>query len=166
MPVTAKLSSEFYNKFGDKIVDEFVNWFNQVDAAYRAEVKDLFEVHFSRFDAKLEQRWAQLDAKLEQRLAESDARWERRMSDMDAKWEHRMSDMDDKWEHRISDMDTKWERRMAESDVKWEQRFALFDVKWERRAAELKTSLILWMFGFWTASTFITLGTALAVLKL
>jgi len=144
MPVTAKLSSEFYDKFGDKIVDEFVNWFNQVDATYRSELKDLFEVHFSRFDAKLEQRVAQLHADFERRFAESDAKWERRMGEMDAKWE----------------------RRTAESDVKWEQRFALFDVKWERRAAELKTSLILWMFGFWTASTFIILGTTLAILKL
>ncbi|HWP38705.1 MAG TPA: hypothetical protein VNL18_14260 [Gemmatimonadales bacterium] len=47
MPVTAKLSREFYEKFGDKIADEFVNWFNQVDATYRAEFKDLFEVHFT-----------------------------------------------------------------------------------------------------------------------
>ena len=71
-----------------------------MDATYRSELKDLFEVQFSRFDAKLEQR-----------LAES-------------------------------------------------------DTKWERRVAELKTSLILWMFGFWTAATFIILGTTLAILKL
>lgn len=111
MPVTAKLSQEFYDTRGDKIANELVNWFNQVDATYRTELKDLFEVHFSRFDAKLE-------------------------------------------------------RRMAESEVKWEQRFAQFDVKWERRVGELKTSLVLWMFGFWTASTFILLGTTLAILKL
>jgi hypothetical protein len=38
---------------------------NQVDAIYRAEFRELFEVHFGRFDAKLEQHTAQLDAKLE-----------------------------------------------------------------------------------------------------
>ena len=81
VPVTAKLSSEFYEKFGDKIADEFVNWFNQVDASYRSEFKDLFEVHFSRFDARLEQRWAQLDAKLERRLAELRAELERRLGE-------------------------------------------------------------------------------------
>ena len=27
VPVTAKLSREFYDKFGDKIADELVNWF-------------------------------------------------------------------------------------------------------------------------------------------
>jgi len=81
VPVTAKLSREFYDKFGDKIADELVNWFNQVDTSYRSEFKDLFEVHFSRFDARLEQRWAQLDAKMEQRLAEFRADFERRLGE-------------------------------------------------------------------------------------
>jgi hypothetical protein len=36
-----------------------------VDAAYRSEFRDLFEVNFARFDAKLEQRLAQLDARLD-----------------------------------------------------------------------------------------------------
>jgi len=70
MPVTAKLSKQFYDRFGDEIANELVNWFNQVDATYRSEFKDLFEVHFARFDAKLEQRVAELNAKLEQRTAE------------------------------------------------------------------------------------------------
>jgi len=70
MPVTAKLSKQFYDRFGDEIANELVNWFNQVDATYRSEFKDLFEVHFARFDAKLEQRVAELNAKLERRTAE------------------------------------------------------------------------------------------------
>ena len=85
MPVTAKLSREFYEKFGDKVADEFVNWFNQVDATYRSEFKDLFEVHFARFDAKLEQRVAQLDAKFEQRLAALEAKIEQRVAELEAK---------------------------------------------------------------------------------
>ena len=70
MPVTAKLSREFYEKFGDKIADEFVNWFNQVDATYRSEFRDLFEANFARLDAKLEQRLTQFDAKLDRGMAE------------------------------------------------------------------------------------------------
>ena len=70
MPVTAKLSRRFYETLGDEIANELVEWFNRVDDAYRSEFRDMFEVHFSRFDAKLEQRVAQLDAKLEQRAAE------------------------------------------------------------------------------------------------
>src|SRR5437763_5292922 len=81
MPLTAKLSREFYDKFGNAVVDELVNWFNQVDATYKLELRDLNELNFARFDAKLEQRIAELraelatlearfEAKLEQRIAE------------------------------------------------------------------------------------------------
>jgi hypothetical protein len=68
MPVTAKLSRKFYEQFGDDLTNELVNWMNQVDATYRAEFRDLFEVHFARFDAKLEQRAAQLESKFETKL--------------------------------------------------------------------------------------------------
>ena len=68
MPVTAKLSRKFYEKFGDDLTNELVEWFNQVDAAYRSEFRDLFEVHFARFDAKLEQRIAELRAELGTKL--------------------------------------------------------------------------------------------------
>ena len=60
MPVTAKLSRKFYETFGDELANELVEWFNQVDATYRADLRDLNELNFARFDAKLEQRVAEL----------------------------------------------------------------------------------------------------------
>ena len=68
MPVTAKFSEEFYRAFGHKQVDELVNWCNQLDTTYRSEFRDLFEVNFARFDAKLEQRIAELRAELKAEL--------------------------------------------------------------------------------------------------
>jgi len=70
MPVTAKLSRKFYEKLGDEITNELVEWFNQVDATYRLEFRDLFDTQFSRFDAKLEQRIAEVKAELRQEIAE------------------------------------------------------------------------------------------------
>ena len=46
------------------------DWFNKVDATYRTDLRELNELNFGRFDAKLEQRIAQLDAKLESRISE------------------------------------------------------------------------------------------------
>jgi hypothetical protein len=78
MPVTARLSRKFYERFGDELTNELVEWFNQVDATYRSEFRDLFEVHFARFDAKLEQRIgelrAELTGKLESKLSALEAR--------------------------------------------------------------------------------------------
>ena len=64
MPVTAKLSRRFYETFGDEIANELVEWFNAVDATYRADLRELNELNFARFDAKLEQRLAELKAEL------------------------------------------------------------------------------------------------------
>jgi uncharacterized small protein (DUF1192 family) len=56
-----------------------VEWLNQVDATYRSELRELNELNFARFDAKLDQRSAELradihslnlDAKLDQRTTE------------------------------------------------------------------------------------------------
>src|SRR3990170_7386094 len=82
MPVTAKLSREFYEKFGDKIADELVNWFNQVDATYRSDLRELNELNFARFDAKLEQRFAEFRAEITQTFADSDVKWERRVTEL------------------------------------------------------------------------------------
>jgi hypothetical protein len=70
MPVTAKLSKLFYERLGEQIANELVDWFNAVDATYRADLRELNELNFARFDAKLEQRAARLEAKIEQRTAE------------------------------------------------------------------------------------------------
>jgi hypothetical protein len=43
MPVTARLSRRFYDTFGEEIADELVGLLNQVGAASRAEMRELFE---------------------------------------------------------------------------------------------------------------------------
>jgi len=45
-----------------EVVDEMVNWFNQVDDTYRGQLRELNELNFARFDAKLEQRLAEVKA--------------------------------------------------------------------------------------------------------
>ncbi|HYL22698.1 MAG TPA: hypothetical protein VEU74_13105 [Gemmatimonadales bacterium] len=82
MPVTARLSKRFYDALGEEIANELVDWFNAVDATYRADLREVNEVNFARFDAKLEQRFAELDAKWERRLAEFDGNWERRVAEL------------------------------------------------------------------------------------
>lgn len=70
MPVTAKLSKQFYDRLGEAVTNELVDWFNQVDAAYKFDLREINEMNFARFDAKLEQRFAESDAKVDRRLAE------------------------------------------------------------------------------------------------
>ncbi len=82
MPVTAKLSQKVYDKLGEDVANELVDWFNAVDATYRADLRELNELNFARFDAKLEQR-----------LAEQEANWDRRFAELDVKWEQRIAEL-------------------------------------------------------------------------
>lgn len=69
VPVTAKLSKRFYEVLGEDIANELVDWFNAVDLTYRTELRELNELNFARFDAKLEQRLAELRAELRTELS-------------------------------------------------------------------------------------------------
>ena len=74
---------------------------------YRGELRELNELNFTRFDAKLEQRAAELNAKIEQRTADLDAKIEQRYTQLDAKIDRRAVEL---------------ERRMAELRaelIKW-----------------------------------------------
>ena len=45
-----------------------MGWFNKVDASYRSELRELFDVHFARFDAKVQQRIAEVKGELRAEL--------------------------------------------------------------------------------------------------
>ena len=130
MPVTAKLSKRFYEVLGEDVANELVNWFNEVDATYRADLRELNELNFARFDAKLEQRLAELDAK-----------WGTRWTALDAKLEQRLAELDAKWGTRWTALDAKLEQRLAEFDAKWGTRWTALDTKLEQRMSELKGEL-------------------------
>jgi hypothetical protein len=70
MPVTARLSRHFYERFGDQLTSELVGWFNAVDSDYRSQLRELNESNFARFDAKLDQRLAEFEARIERHFGE------------------------------------------------------------------------------------------------
>ncbi|MEO7502581.1 MAG: hypothetical protein ABIW94_08075 [Gemmatimonadaceae bacterium] len=64
MPVTAKLSRKFYERFGDDIAGELVDWFNAVDLTYQTQLRELNELNWERFKATLQGEIATLRGEL------------------------------------------------------------------------------------------------------
>lgn len=137
MPVTAKLSSNFYTKLGDDIANELVEWFNQVDATYRLELRDLFDVNFARIDARFEQRAVQTESRVEQRLAQFEA----------------------KFEQRLTQIESKFEQRLAQLEATLGQQMTQLEARLEGKMEQLRAELLKWMFLFWLG----TAGTILAL---
>ena len=140
MPVTVKLSKRFYDTFGEEIANEFVEWFNLVDAAYRSEIGELFEANFGRFEAKLEQRIAELRA------------------DLRTEFERRGAEL----ARRIDALDTGLAQRTVEARAELREGLALLEGRMLARMALSEIRLIRWMFVFWAASV----ATSIALIQL
>ena len=143
MPVTARLSKRFYDVFGEEIATELVDWFNAVDATYRADLRELNELNFFRFDAKLEQRLATLDAA----------------------WQGRWTELDAKLEQRLAELDAKWGGRWTQLDAKLVQRLAELRVELVKELAGVKSGL-KWMLAFWAPTALAVIGTGAGVVSL
>jgi len=92
---------------GEEIANELVNWFNQVDATYRSDLKEVNELNFARSDAKLEQRLAQFESKIEQRLAQFESKIVQRLAQSEAKVEQRLAQFEVAIAQRFSEQ-TRW----------------------------------------------------------
>lgn len=57
-------------KLGDEVANELVDWFNTVDLSYGSEFREMFETHFSRFEARLAQQTAELRSELREMRAD------------------------------------------------------------------------------------------------
>jgi hypothetical protein len=101
MPVTAKLSLALYEKLGESVANELVDWFNLVDATYRGDLRELNELNFARFDAKVEQRLGALEARL-------DARIDRLATALEGKLDSQVA------AHAFAQIDARFDRMRAE----------------------------------------------------
>jgi hypothetical protein len=151
VPVTAKLSKRFYDALGEDVANELVEWFNQVDLTYRTDLRELNELNFARFDAKLEQRLAMLEARMEQRFATFRAEIDQRLAALEAKLGLRIGELRAELHQEVA-------RLEARIDHGFTAHAALFDAKLDRLRAEL----IKWMFLFWVGSV----GLALVISRL
>ena len=142
MPVTAKLSRKFYEAFGEQIANELVDWFNAVDLTYRADLRELNELNFARFDAKLEQRIAQSEAWLDAKIARVEAELTARINRVEA------------------ELSAKIDRVEAQLNAKIDRVEAHLSAKIDRGLAELRAEMLKWMFLFWLG----TVGPILALL--
>jgi hypothetical protein len=82
MPVTAR-SKAFYDQLGEQVANELVDWFNQVDLTYRTELRELNDLNFARFDAKIGERLAELRAEMDKRFVEARSETESRFAKLE-----------------------------------------------------------------------------------
>ena len=88
MPVTARLSHKLYEAFGEEAGADMVGWMQHIEAQ-RAELRELNELNFGRFEARLSELSRHMDARFTQvdaRFAQVDARFTQLEDTMDARF--------------------------------------------------------------------------------
>ena len=147
MPVTARLSLRFYEKLGEDVANELVEWFNSVDATYRSDLRELNELNFARFDAKLEQRIGTFEAKVDARFETFEAKVDARFETFEAKVEQRFGALESKVDARFETLESRLIQRL------------------ESRIGDVKHEMLRWMLASWSTMMLVMLGTLFAVLK-
>jgi hypothetical protein len=100
MPIAAKFSEGFYEKFGHPATDELVDYLNSVDTTYRTELERLNDANWARFEARLDRRASALEAKfdvLETKFSALEAKMETKFGALeatfDAKLDQRLAEL-------------------------------------------------------------------------
>jgi len=78
-----------------------VEWFNLVDATYRSDLRELNELNFARFDAKLEQRLAELSARFDIKLAQQVAELRSETREGFARVDQRLAELETRLTKRL-----------------------------------------------------------------
>jgi hypothetical protein len=89
--ITARLSRKLHQALGDEAGEDLVTWMQQVDVQ-RVELRELNELNFARFDARLSASVAELRREMQagfgslhQDMGSLEVRLERRINDL-LKW--------------------------------------------------------------------------------
>ncbi|HEX9693320.1 MAG TPA: hypothetical protein VGA22_14600 [Gemmatimonadales bacterium] len=159
MPVTAKLSQAFYEQLGEQIANELVDWFNQVDATYRHDLRELNELNFARFDAKLEQRVVEtharidrMDTKLNGRIDQMGTELNGRIDQMGTELNGRIDQMGTELNARIDQLGTELNARIDQLGASLRIEMANLEKRLEKRIGQMGQDFVRWSFVFWAAA--------------
>jgi len=85
MPVTARLLQKLHETLGDDATNDLFSWWDEAATVNRAAVREVADLYFERFDARLSKGLTELRAEMEVKLE----RFEVRLADQRAdliKW--------------------------------------------------------------------------------
>ncbi|MDP9176637.1 MAG: hypothetical protein M3O61_03055 [Gemmatimonadota bacterium] len=90
--MTARLSGKFYERFGDDIANELVEWFNAVDSTYQGQLREINDLNWARMEARFDvfdARMNAFEARMEGRMDAFESRMEGRMNAFELRMEAR-----------------------------------------------------------------------------
>lgn len=135
MPITAKLSRNFYERLGDDVASELVEWFNSVDEEYRRQYREANDLNWERFKEFHRAEQAEFRREMDSRFNDVTGEFARLRAEVAADFDR----------IRI-DVAAQFARVRAE-------------------IADFRTEMMKWMFIYWTGSMVTLGGLMIVLLR-
>ena len=122
VPVTAKLSRKFYERLGDDVASELVDWFNAVDLTYQTQLREQNDRNWERFKSHLDASLAAFSAELrgEFRAGLAELRGELQLGQNELRGEFRLAQSDSRGQSRSSFAELRLEIKSGQQRLlKW-----------------------------------------------
>jgi hypothetical protein len=151
MPITARLSRKFYERLGDEVAGELVDLLNTVDAAYRAEHRELLDARLAQFSAELRGDMDRFSARLRGEMNTLSAHLRGEMRALSTELRAEMSGLR---------LELRGEMATLGTDLRSEMKTLHAELTVRLKSQE--TRLIRYMVGLWATSTIALMAAILA----
>ena len=147
MPVTARLLERLHESLGSDATSDLFAWWEEASAVNRVAVREVADLYFARFEARLEKGLAEIRSEIAVFRADVDKRFAELRGEMD--------------------------KRFAKIEVEMDKRFAAIGSELDKRSEEVgakmanqRADLVKWMFIFWAGTIMPLAGLMIALIKL
>lgn len=93
MPVTARLLQSLQESLGSDATNDLLAWWEEAATVNRAEVREVADLYFARFEARLERFQAELRAEIALTRSEIRSEMDRRFAEMDTRMANQRADL-------------------------------------------------------------------------
>src|ERR1043166_5692755 len=133
MAIGSRLSRKIHEVLGTEAAEAMVDWMQRVDAG-RSELRELNDLSFARFDARLAERIAEVNARMDIGFANVDAK----LANLEARTDAKFSSLETKIDAKIANLESRMDATLARH----------------------RADLLKWSFAFWVTAL---IGIAAAV---
>ena len=107
MPVTARLLQRLHESLGDDATNDLFAWWDEAATVNRAAVREVADLYYARFDARLEKGLAEVRSEMDKGLADVRSEMAVARSEMDKGFAEVRSEMDSRLANQRADL-VKW----------------------------------------------------------
>jgi len=151
MPVTARLLQRLHESLGDDATNDLFSWWEEAATVSRAAVREVADLYYARFEARLEKGLAEERLDLNKGLTEVQSELAELRSEM---------------RRGFAEVRSEMHRGLAEFRSDMHRGLAEIRSEMDSRLANQRADLIKWMFIFWVGTVVPLAGLAIALTRL